>query len=716
MAIYHVSAQIIGRSAGRSSVAAAAYRSAERIRDERTGQIHDYTKRHGIESEIHTPGSAPEWMRDRSRLWNAAEEAETRKDAQLAREMNIALPKELSADEQKELVRSFVKEEFVNRGMVADVAYHHNDPDNPHAHVMLTLRDVTPEGFGSKNRNWNHRDLLEAWREKWEEHANQALERAGRNERIDHRTLEAQGINREPARHLGPAAAAMERKHIPTERMAEAGMVREYNDNLLRFREEKARLETLQQERREHARLAQAARRQNWEMRSPRPPGEIKHERREGERLTTTRRRSQLAEQERFWSGRHAHAIKSLESAKHWRDSPAGLKANWDYWKSKVAEGSKHPVGLMFSQKDRNMLRYAKRREFDAMVTYRTRAAYEAIKGYAGKAVALAKQEITRLRETPSQRRTDQLLQQGYWDREGARAVATVERIHKHTVGYLELRESLVRTSSQLHGVLGERATAAKEAADASRRLGSLSRLEGQWRRADAAVRQLESPSEKAKRLFSDHARQDYMNATMQRDRLSAEYWRLVKNSGFSDGTQLRGQLRTVTSEAEARLSTLERRGKILEHRLRIYQGADDAFARQAEARLKNDPEIKRRHEERLSSGRWDLEYCRALRLLEAREGRPLTRAELERLARGKDWNSPEGRAWLGQQRAQELQDYQARANVDPAARNRELEQRLRENRRDAMADLRPAQYQRLLDRERDANTHRHIHTRRRPG
>lgn len=166
MAIYHLSAQVIGRSAGRSSVAAAAYRAGERITDERTGHVHDYTKRQDIEREIITPEGAPAWMQERARLWNAVEAVEKRKDAQVARELNIALPKELTPEQQREMVHRYVKEEMVSKGMVADVAIHRNDPNNPHAHIMTTMRDVSPEGFGTKNREWNRTEQLEEWREK----------------------------------------------------------------------------------------------------------------------------------------------------------------------------------------------------------------------------------------------------------------------------------------------------------------------------------------------------------------------------------------------------------------------------------------------------------------------------------------------------------------------------------------------------------------------
>jgi hypothetical protein len=218
MAIYHLSAQVIGRSSGRSSVAAAAYRSGEELRDERTGVSHDYSRRRDIDSWIQAPDGAPSWVHSRSDLWNAVEAAERRKDSQVCREINVALPVELDQDRQDALVRGYVGEQFVERGMVADVAVHRDDPDNLHAHVMLTTRSVGEDGFGSKVREWNDREALGAWREGWAEHCNRELERNGYGERIDHRSHAERGLDREPTVHEGPDVREMEARGIPTER------------------------------------------------------------------------------------------------------------------------------------------------------------------------------------------------------------------------------------------------------------------------------------------------------------------------------------------------------------------------------------------------------------------------------------------------------------------------------------------------------------------
>lgn len=194
VAIYRFSAQVIGRSSGRSATAAAAYRAGVEIVDQRTGLVHDYTRRSGVEAVfIVAPESAPEWASDRSALWNAVEAIEKRKDAQLTREIQLALPHELPPEQRRSVVEGFVHEQWVKSGMVADVALHAPDRDgddrNHHAHIMLTLRSIGPAGFGQKVREWNDKARLEGWREAWQEHVNRALELAGRSERIDHRSL-----------------------------------------------------------------------------------------------------------------------------------------------------------------------------------------------------------------------------------------------------------------------------------------------------------------------------------------------------------------------------------------------------------------------------------------------------------------------------------------------------------------------------------------------
>jgi MobA/MobL family len=197
MAIYRFSATIISRGKGQSAVAAAAYRAGEQLQDDRYGERHDYTRKTGVEhTEIIVPQNSPAWMSDRAALWNGVEAAERRKDAQLSREVQLTLPREISSEQRVELVRNFVREEFVARGMVADIAMHNpkaaDGNEQPHAHVMLTMRSIENESFGGKVREWNSDDLLLHWRERWAAHTNQMLQDAGSEERIDHRSLETQ--------------------------------------------------------------------------------------------------------------------------------------------------------------------------------------------------------------------------------------------------------------------------------------------------------------------------------------------------------------------------------------------------------------------------------------------------------------------------------------------------------------------------------------------
>ena len=214
MAIYHLHAKVHGRSRGACVVAKAAYRAGLVLHDERQGLTFDYRRKSVELSEIFLPPGTPEWMADRAKLWNAVEKAEKRKDAQLARDVEMALPVELSREQQLALVRAYAKEQFVARGMIADVAIHDPTGDNPHAHILLTMRNLTAEGFGDKNRDWNDKALLTEWRAEWANHCNLALERAGFTIRISDKSHAVQGIKLEPTKHLGvPTQAARQPRH-----------------------------------------------------------------------------------------------------------------------------------------------------------------------------------------------------------------------------------------------------------------------------------------------------------------------------------------------------------------------------------------------------------------------------------------------------------------------------------------------------------------------
>ncbi|HEL0765316.1 TPA: MobA/MobL family protein, partial [Streptococcus equi subsp. zooepidemicus] len=247
MAIYHLSIKIISRGKGKSAVAASAYRSGEKIKNEYDGIVHDFTRKGGIAyTEILLPQNAPEEFSNRSVLWNSVEKIEKSKNSQLAREIEIALPKELNREKQIELVRKYVKENFVKVGMCADIALHDKNDGNPHAHILLTMRplnedktwgakskkeyilDENGEKIKLKNGNyktkkidtvdWNEQDKAEEWRKSWADITNKYLEENSIQEKVDHRSYQRQGIEQIPTIHLGVSATQMERKGIATDR------------------------------------------------------------------------------------------------------------------------------------------------------------------------------------------------------------------------------------------------------------------------------------------------------------------------------------------------------------------------------------------------------------------------------------------------------------------------------------------------------------------
>ena len=292
MAIYHLEAKVVSRGAGRSAVAASAYLSCSRLYNDYDGIQHDYTKKQGLVwQEVFLPEYAPQEWKDREQLWNAVEEVETAKDSRLAREFVVALPIELSREEQIELLQEFIREQFVSDGMCADAAIHDTDGHNPHAHILLTVRPLDERGkwqyktekeylcmrngeergftaaefkvaqnegwekqypykvgkkkvymtpsdaeaqifvradkhpkstrYGRQNpisERWNSEEQLAAWRAVWADVSNRCLERAGREERIDHRSNAARGLDEIPTIHEGVAAQALERKGIISDR------------------------------------------------------------------------------------------------------------------------------------------------------------------------------------------------------------------------------------------------------------------------------------------------------------------------------------------------------------------------------------------------------------------------------------------------------------------------------------------------------------------
>ena len=240
MAIFHMSFSNISAGKGRSAIASAAYRSGEKLFDDKEGRSYFYARSVMPESFILTPKNAPEWASNRERLWNEVERKDRKANSRYAKEFNVALPVELSEGEQKELLTKYVQENFVDQGMVADVAIHRDHPDNPHAHVMLTNRPFNPDGsWGQKTKteyildsrgnktktpagnvrnrkiwlvDWDKPGKVEEWRHAWAEEVNSLFQAKGMPERISEKSYEEQGIEKTPTKHEGRNSQTKERK------------------------------------------------------------------------------------------------------------------------------------------------------------------------------------------------------------------------------------------------------------------------------------------------------------------------------------------------------------------------------------------------------------------------------------------------------------------------------------------------------------------------
>lgn len=275
MAIYHFSMQVISRGKGQSAIASAAYRSGEQLYSERYDKVSSYHHRDVLpETMLLKPVHAPEWCLDRERLWNEVEKIEKAKNAQLAREFTVALPVELSQQQQKELLRHFVQEVFVDEGMVADIAIHRDDVKNPHAHVMLTMRPFLEDGsWGAKSRkeyivdengealftesgakksrkidmnDWNQKDKLQQWRTAWAMYANQHLSLAGVGIEISEKSHADLGLEQEPTIHEGYVARKMEQEGRSSDRVEMNRDVKARNEKTLALQEVEQKLEQLE--------------------------------------------------------------------------------------------------------------------------------------------------------------------------------------------------------------------------------------------------------------------------------------------------------------------------------------------------------------------------------------------------------------------------------------------------------------------------------------
>lgn len=226
MALYSFDSRILGRSSGHTAVGYAAYCAAEKLYDDYYGQTRNYAKAEQGEriyaKGIMAPAHAPDWVHDRTELWNHVEKAEKRKDSQLCREIIITLPRELTHEQNHKLIKRYVQEQYVNRGMIADVSLHNFEGKNPnpHVHILLTTRRIEKDGFAAKKEDdWRPKitkdpktkraiidpEYIKAERQIWEGYYNHALEQAGRDERVDCRSLKDRGIDKIPAPKLGKA-------------------------------------------------------------------------------------------------------------------------------------------------------------------------------------------------------------------------------------------------------------------------------------------------------------------------------------------------------------------------------------------------------------------------------------------------------------------------------------------------------------------------------
>lgn len=240
MAIFHMSFSNISAGKGRSAIASAAYRSGEKLFDDKEGRSYFYARSVMPESFILTPKNAPKWANDRQKLWNEVEKKDRKANSRYAKEFNVALPVELTNEEQKALITKFVQETFVDKGMVADVAIHRDHEENPHAHVMLTNRPFNPDGsWGLKSKtqyvldkngkqlltkngnpkqrkiwlvDWDKPGKVEEWRHAWAEEVNSLFQAKGMPERISEKSYEEQGIEKTPTKHEGHNSQTKERK------------------------------------------------------------------------------------------------------------------------------------------------------------------------------------------------------------------------------------------------------------------------------------------------------------------------------------------------------------------------------------------------------------------------------------------------------------------------------------------------------------------------
>ncbi|HAB0718282.1 MobQ family relaxase [Listeria seeligeri] len=233
MAIYSLSMKIGSRSSGQNAVAASAYRSGDKLLEENENDYKFYERDVKPDGIILAPDNAPNWVYNREKLWNEVEKSEKRYDAQLWRELQIALPRELDYQSQKDLITSYIQDTCISQGMIADINIHRDNSKNPHAHVMLTTRDVSEIGFGKKNRDWNKKEFLVTARKLWADRTNEILKQHNVIDLIDHRSHSDRGLKTIPTKHLGYKANELEKMGIRTEIGDFNRQVKSYNEKII---------------------------------------------------------------------------------------------------------------------------------------------------------------------------------------------------------------------------------------------------------------------------------------------------------------------------------------------------------------------------------------------------------------------------------------------------------------------------------------------------
>lgn len=715
MAIYSLNHSAIGRSTHLPGTSAAHARYI--MRD---GAMTDHAER--------LPGNI-EPNKSSVARWLSEEERSDRANARVIDKVRVALPKELSPEQQRDLVKGFCED--MTQGRTPYLAAVHagpKDADNPHAHIIIRDRDMES---GKRFLKTTERDSTERFREKWEEHANRALERAGREERIDHRSLKDQGIvDREPTRHEGPNVRAMEEKGIRTELGEHNRAVQQRNSNVVDF--QKAKAELLELKRGQELGEKQAHRAQSglWDKRGLEAVERIERER--GAPLTQkgAERRLEFYEgRERRLEDKVAARSAATEMAKARWNLVRKPARDYDYW-SKACERHRslsNVPALILSKRARNQAAYAAGRQAEAARNYRAacKAAgvpsaeearhrfyserknlrfeterLERTRTEAGKARE-AWGGFQRAEEARWTRRTEERANGGYWDRKGSEAVTRVERERGRAVTYDNVRDGHLGAMKERDQAKHALAQNGRQAEDLKEYRGKVEQAVAEWQRCKAETGKRDGWIGSAAQLVSKHKAGE---ARAARDRQESAYRRfdgLMKERGFKDHADYQARFPGQEKANQEQGAELSRRLTAAEERARLYKEAEAGFRRQAEARMERDPDLKARHEERMRTRLYTPQNAKDLMKQEAlREGtvKPETlrhRAEQEGVA----GSARELGGSLGAERkARELGAYREGRNAGTSPRDKEKDEQLRGIWKAIKEDRDPA-FKELLER-----------------